>query len=78
MLDSFAFRRVGFLKTWPLMAFVLLYVRGIGFAASMLSVRLRVPIAWTLLAGTLVVVMVSELQLSVSVFASEYNWFHFP
>ncbi|MGE4608912.1 MAG: hypothetical protein AAEJ52_19425 [Myxococcota bacterium] len=68
----------GRLVSCALLAFVLLYVRGIGFASSMLPVRLRVPTAWALLACTLAVVVVSELQLSGSVFASEYNWFHFP
>ncbi len=68
----------GRLVSCALLAFVVLYVRGIGVAASMLPVRLRVAAAWTLLSCTLAVIVVSELQLSGSVFASEYNWFHLP
>jgi hypothetical protein len=68
----------GRLVSCALFAFVLMYVRGIGFATSMLPVRLRAATAWTLLACTLAVVVVSELGLSGAVFASEYNWFHLP
>jgi hypothetical protein len=68
----------GRLVSCALLAFAVLYVRGIGFVASKLPGYLRVPAAWALLAGTSAVVVASEWQLSRLVFASEYNWFHFP
>ncbi len=68
----------GRLVSCALFAFVLVYVRGIGFGASGLPARLRGPMAWVLLAVTVAVVVVSEFQLTRAVFASEYNWFHFP
>jgi len=68
----------GRLVSCALLPFVLLYVRGIGFAASRLPARWRSAGAWALLAATLAVVVASEFGLSRPVFASQYNWFHFP
>jgi len=68
----------GRLVACALVPFAVVYVRGIAFATARLPMRSRIPAAWGLLACTLAVVVVSELRVSAAVFASPYNWFHFP
>jgi hypothetical protein len=58
--------------------FLLLYLRGIQVATSPLRGIAQTIAAWTCVAIAIGVVVVSELQLSAPVFASEYNWFHLP
>ncbi len=68
----------GRLVACALVPFTFLYVRGIGIAAHWLPERVRVAGAWSLLAIVIAVVLLSEGSLSLPVFRSEYNWFHYP
>jgi hypothetical protein len=58
--------------------FLLLYLRGIEVATSALRGRAAALAAWSCVAAVIAVVGVSEVRLSLPVFASGYNWFHLP
>lgn len=68
----------GRLVDCALVPFALLYARGIRAAAHRAPPRARSALAWGLLAVAIAVVVASEVSLSAAVFASEYNWFHYP
>lgn len=68
----------GRLVSGVLAPFALLYVRGIEEGARLTPAAWRERIAWGALAAVVAVALVSELVLTLPVFASVYNAFHLP
>ncbi len=61
-----------------LVPFCLLAVRGVEFGAEFFPEPLRQPLAWSVLGCVVTLALVSEVALSLPVFASAYNAYHLP
>lgn len=68
----------GRLVSGALLPFAVLYVRGLGVAVSALPPRLAPAAGGALLVATAAVCLVSEIELTLPVFSSAYNFYHLP